>query len=263
MATTDTPSGGPRRRMTRRRAAGMAFGGGGLSHASSGSGVADVDDGEGQVEDLNGAVELQAVHTPRVSDEQQSALSDGATNAEYTPLARLRTVGQRSSEYEREYRLQLLHRLLLRNLPLDEIASNLGVSVSTILRDRKELTERLRKVAKELDIDVMIGNSKGFYEEVQAMAMRAASAQNTPMPMKLAAMRTALASHNDMHRFYQAAGVYDVLRFRRGASEGQVSDIQRLMALTDELLSETKRDNRSGTNPLGGFSGTDTETMEL
>jgi len=81
--------------------------------------------------------------------------------------------------------------------------------------------------------------------------------------MKLAAMRTALASHNDKHRFYQAAGVYDVLRFRRGASEGQVSDIQRLMALTDELIAETKHSNRSGGNPLGGFSGTDSETMEL
>ena len=260
---TDTPSGGPRRRMTRRRSAGMAFSGGGLAQSSSGSSVADVDDGEEQVEDLNGAVEEQAAYTPRVSEEQQALLTDGTTNAEYTPQARLRAVGQRSSEYEREYRLQLLHRLLLRNLPLDEIASNMGVSVSTILRDRKELTERLRKVAKELDIDVMIGDSKGFYEEVQAMAMRAASSQNTPMPMKLAAMRTALASHNDKHRFYQAAGVYDVLRFRRGASEGQVSDIQRLMALTDELIAETKHSNRSGGNPLGGFSGTDSETMEL
>jgi DNA-binding Lrp family transcriptional regulator len=148
-------------------------------------------------------------------------------------------------------------------MPLDEIANSLGVSVSTVLRDRKELTERLRQAAKSLDIDVMIGNSKGFYEEVQAMAMRAASSAQTPMPMKLAAMRTALASHNDMHRFYQAAGVYDVLRFRRGADEGQVSDIQRLMQLTDELLSDMKKENRTTENPLGGFSGGDSETMEL
>lgn len=262
---TDAAGGEPRRRMVRRRA-GMAFSGGGLSDSSSGAGVADAgdDEGEAQVEDLNAAVEGLAVHTPRVTDEQQGQLGEATNNSEeYTPQNRLSLVRQRSSEYEREYRLQLLHRLLLRNLPLDEIANSLGVSVSTVLRDRKELKERLRAAAKELDIDEMIGNSKGFYEEVQAMAMRAASAQQTPLPMKLAAMRTALASHNDMHRFYQAAGVYDVLRFRRGASEGQVSDIQRLMQLTDELLTETKRDNRAGTNPLGGFSGTDTENMEL
>ena len=100
----------------------MAFSGGGLAQSSSGSSVADIDDGEEQVEDLNGAVEEQATYTPRVSEEQQALLTDGTTNAEYTPQARLRAVGQRSSEYEREYRLQLLHRLLLRNLPLDEIA---------------------------------------------------------------------------------------------------------------------------------------------
>lgn len=261
MATAEA-AGGPRRRINRRRASGMAFSGGGLSHSSSGSGVADEDDA---VLDLNGAVEEAAVNTPRISEDQQVAMADSLTHAEYTPASRLAIVRQRSSEYEREYRLQMLHRLLMRNLPLDEIASSLGVSVSTVLRDRKELTERLRKVAKELDIEVMVGNSKGFYEEVQAMAMRAASSASTPMPMKLAAMRTALASHNDMHRFYQAAGVYDVLRFRRSASEGQISDIQRLMAVTDELLTEAKRDKRTEAtpNPLGGFSGTDEETMDL
>jgi Trp operon repressor len=197
-----------------------------------------------------------------LTDAEQSELVRTSTNAEeFTPAARLAQVRQRSSEYEREYRLQLIHRLLMRNLPLDEIAAQLGVSVSTVLRDRSELKERLRAAAKELDIEVMIGNSKGFYEEVQAMAMRAASNNQVPMPMRLAAMRTSLAAHNDMHRFYQAAGVYDVLRFRKGAADGAQTDIQRLMALTEEMLTEAKRDNR--TDPLGQFSGTDTEGMNL
>ena len=263
MATADSSAGDPRRRMVRRRA-GMAFSGGGLSSSSSGSSVADTDDDlEAAPADLNGEVLSRAVATPLPPPEEPDLTQLDPHDDDYTPSNRLSSVRARSSEYEREYRLQLLHRLLMRNLPLDEIATSLGVSVSTVLRDRKELTERLRAAAKELDIDVMVGNSKGFYEEVQAMAMRAASNRNTPMPMKLAAMRTALASHNDMHRFFQAAGVYDVLRFRRGASEGQVSDIQRLMALTDELLSDAKRETRSGGNPLGGFSGGDSENMSL
>lgn len=262
---TEAADGGRRRRMVRRNA-GMAFGGGGLSNSSSGGGVSDVDDGEGAVEDLNAAVEDRAVATPRVSDEQASALVRDAQNSEeYTPSHRLSTVRSRSSAYEREYRLQLLHRLLLRNLPLDEIATAMGVSVSTVMRDRLELKERLRQTAKELDIDVIIGNAKGFYEEVQAMAMRQASSAQTPIPMRLAAMRTALAAQNDTHRFLQASGVYDVLRFRRGAGEGQVSDISRLMSMTDELLSEAKRDARraANPNPLGDFSGDDSENMEL
>lgn len=254
---------GRRRRMQARR--GLAFSGSSLSQSSEGAGT--VADGEAQVEgpveDLNAAVAAAVPETRRLTDDQQSEMVRAATNSEeFTPANRLAQVRGRSSEYEREYRLQLLHRLLMRNLPLDEIAANLGVSVSTVIRDRLELKERLRHAAKELDIEVMIGNSKGFYEEVQAMAMRAASNNNTPMPMRLAAMRTALASHNDMHRFFQAAGVYDTLRFRKGAGEGAQTDIQRLLSLTEELLGEARRETRVG-NPLGSFSGNDSETMEL
>lgn len=263
MATDASPAEPRRRRMVNRR--GMAFSGGGLGQSSQGGGVADGEaEVEGPVEDLNATVIAAVPEARRLSDAQQSDMVSNAQNTEeFTPQSRLAQVGRRSSEYEREYRLQLLHRLLMRNLPLDEIATSLGVSVSTVIRDRAELKDRLRAAAKELDIEVMIGNSKGFYEEVQAMAMRAASNNNTPMPMRLAAMRTALASHNDMHRFYQAAGVYDTLRFRRGASEGAQTDIQRLMALTDDLLSEARRDHRASSNSLGSFSGDDSEVMEL
>lgn len=257
----DTPPDPRRRRMVNRR--GMAFSGGGISQSSQGGGVADGEaEVEGPVEDLNASVVAALPAPHRLTEDEQSELVRNTVNSEeYTPAGRLAQVRNRSSEYEHEYRLQLLHRLLMRNLPLDEIAAQLGVSVRTITRDRTELKERLRAVAKELDIEVMIGNSKGFYEEVQAMAMRAASTAATPMPMRLAAMRTALASHNDMHRFYQAAGVYDVLRFRKGAADGAQTDIQRLMALTDDLLAEARRGSTE--DPLGQFSGTDTENMDL
>lgn len=253
-----------RRRMLNRRSAGMSFSGGGLSQSSQGGGVAAHDDEVEEAIDPNAAVVANLPETRRLNDDTQAEIARNVANSEeFTPQNRLAQVGRRSSEYEREYRLQLLHRLLMRNLPLDEIAESLGVSVSTVLRDRMELKDRLRSAAKELDVEVIIGNSKGFYEEVQAMAMRAASNNNTPMPMRLAAMRTALASHNDMHRFYQAAGVYDVLRFRKGAGEGAVTDIQRLMSLTEDLLSEARRERRSGDNALGSFSGDDAEEMRL
>lgn len=253
-----------RRRMVSRR--GMSFSGGGLSDSSQGGGVADAEE---EIEDLNAAVAASVptvVPVRTITEESEAEMARNTANSEeFNPATRLSQVRARSSEYEREYRLDLLHRLLMRKLPLDEIAANLGVSVSTVIRDRQELTERLRKVAKSLDIDNMIGNSKGFYEEVQAMAMRAASSSQVPMPIRLAAMRTAIASHNDMHRFFQAAGVYDVLRFKKGAGEGTMSDIQRLMSLTEDLLTEAKQENRVAKqgNPLGDFSGTDSEVMDL
>lgn len=267
MATADVPD-ARRRRMVNRRGSGMSFNSGGLGQSSQGGGVADGEDEvEGPIDDLNAAVAAAVPHaipiTPRLTDDQQSDMMRNTSNSEeFTPRSRLDQVRGRSSEYEREYRLQLLHRLLMRNLPLDEIATSLGVSVSTVIRDRTELKERLREVAKGLDVESMIGNSKGFYEEVQAMAMRAASSNQIPMPMRLAAMRTALASHNDMHRFFQASGVYDVLRFRKGASEGAQTDIQRLMSITEDLLTEA-RHSRRGENSLGDFSGTDSEVMDI
>lgn len=268
MATVGAPEEARRRRMVTRRGSGMSFSGNGLGQSSAGGGVAahEDDDEDLGVLDLNSAVEAAvpapAPVTPRLTDDQQAEMTRNTINSEeFTPRNRLDQVRGRSSEYEREYRLQLLHRLLMRNLPLDEIATSLGVSVSTVMRDRTELKERLRHVAKDLDVESMIGNSKGFYEEVQAMAMRAASSSTIPMPMRLAAMRTALASHNDMHRFFQAAGVYDVLRFRKGASEGAQTDIQRLMSITEDLLTEARHSRR--TDALGDFSGTDSEVLDL
>lgn len=263
----NVPDSGRRRRMVNRRGAGMAFSGNGLSQSSSGSGVAAVDEDP----DLNEAVE-QAARTPparvaprpeAVDPEAAAGMAAIAGTEEFNPASRMAQVQARSSEYAREYRLGLLHRMLLRNLPQDEIAAQLGISVRQVQRDMQDLKARLRESAKQLDVDLIIGNSKGFYEEVQAMAMRAASNGNVPMPMRLAAMRTALASHNDMHRFYQAAGVYDVLRFKKGAGEGAQSDIQRLMSLTEDLLADARKDQRDTGNPLGNFSGDDRENMEL
>lgn len=258
---TATPEEPPRRRAAARR--GRAFSS--VSDSSHGGGVAAHDEVDEAIDpDLNASVVAALPEQRRMTEEEQSELVRATNNAEeFTPQNRLAQVGRRSSEYEREYRMQLLHRLLMRNLPLDEIASNLGVSVATVLRDRTELTERLRKVSKSLDVDSLIGNSKGFYEEVQAMAMRAASSNSVPMPMRLAAMRTALASHNDMHRFFQASGVYDVIRFRKGATEGSQTDIQRLMSLTEDLLTEARVERAPKQNALGNFSGDDSETMEL
>lgn len=261
---TPVPDAAPRRRAIARR--GLSFSGSGLANSSQGGSVADHTDevDEAISPDLNAEVEASAPQQRRLTEEEQAELTRTTTNEEeFTPQNRLAQVGRRSSEYEREYRMQLLHRLLMRNLPLDEIAASLGVSVSTVLRDRMELTERLRKVSKSLDVDSLIGNSKGFYEEVQAMAMRAASSSTIPMPMRLAAMRTALASHNDMHRFFQASGVYDVIRFRKGATDGAQTDIQKLMALTEDLLSEARNDRPNRKDALGPFSGDDSENMEL
>jgi hypothetical protein len=164
----------------------------------------------------------------------------------------------------KEYRMGVLHKLLLRKIPLDVIARQLGVSVHTIEKDRAELKKRLRAAAKELHIDELIGNQTGFYDEVAAMAMRIASS-DTPTPMKLAALRTALTSNADKARFYQAAGVFDVLKFRRSEDGEAVSDVQELMTKTEEMLKQMMSEDSEIPDGgkarkhkgFGGFEATD------
>lgn len=156
---------------------------------------------------------------------------------EFTPQNRMKDVKTRASAYEREYRLKLLHRMLLRQVPIDKIADELAVSVHTVIRDRKELYKRLREEASKMDMNELIGNTMGFYNEIQGMALRTASNAKSPMNMRLAALRTALGAKNDSHKFMQAAGVFDVLTFQAGEDSAN-SSIERLVGVAEKMLSD-------------------------
>lgn len=156
---------------------------------------------------------------------------------DFTPKGRMQEVTTRASEYEREYRLKLLHRLIMRGVPVDKIADELGMSVNSVMADRKELYARLREQASKMDINELIGTTMGFYGEVQGMALRQASNNSVPMNIRLSALRTALGAKNDSHRFLQAAGVFDVLSFKAGEDAAQ-SDIERLVDITERLMSD-------------------------
>jgi hypothetical protein len=225
----DIDSGARGRRISRRGRHGFGFSGGGLGDSTTGARASSIN---AEVEELDEDLQEHVPHT-----ENTPTVIAGSPSEEFNPRARLEQVRRRSTQYEREYRLGLLHRLLMRRIPIDEIATQLGVSVSQVYRDREELQKKLREDADNLDIKELIGDSKGFYEESAAMAMRAASNTNVPMPIRLAAIRTGLAAKNDMHRFFQTAGVYDALRYRAGSNSGEQTDIRRLMETTERLLS--------------------------
>lgn len=223
------------RRVARRSRRGLSF---------SDQAIADSTETAGGVSNINAHVESMAIRpvavlpspSPSVEGQEESNTIPPTTE-EFNPRARMDQVRRRSSQYAKEYIIDLLHRLLMRRIPMDEIAQQLGISISQAYRYRKELNKKLREDAKSLDIESLIGESMAFYGENAAMAMRAASASNLPVAIKLAAMRTALASRNDMHRFLMAAGVYDALRFRPPADGASVSDVRQLMLNTERILS--------------------------
>ena len=206
---------------------------------------------------------------------------DGGTPDGLDPRRRMNEVAaQGSAAYTREYRLSLLGRMLMRNVPLDQIAQQFQVSVSTIEKDRAELRQRLRQKARDMNIDEYIGGQTELYDEVSGMALRISSS-NAPVPMKLAAMRTTLAANADKTRMLQSTGVLDVLRYRRAATESEMSDVQMLMASTKEMMAALMapeepveaKPRRVTRTPPGGFkafsmddanaSGSDKEVTEL
>lgn len=173
---------------------------------------------------------MQALNTPDTQNDDDSGIADN-------PRDRLNQVAMGGSPaYTREYRLTLISRMLMRNIPLDQIAQQFQVSVSTIEKDRAEIKSRMRQRARDMDINEFIGQQSELYDEVSAMSMRVASSSNAPTPMKLAAMRTTLAANADRTRMLQSTGVMDVLRYRRAATEGELSDVQILMQRTMEMM---------------------------
>lgn len=145
-----------------------------------------------------------------------------------------------SASYSKEYRMKLLHRMLVRRVPLDQIAKALGVSISTVEKDRAQLKHWLREQARGLNINEIVGEQLERYDEVAGMAIRIASASEgqgaQPPAVRLAAMRTFLAAEADKNRFLNSAGVFDAMTFRRGEDGSEVSDVQRLMERTSELM---------------------------
>lgn len=198
-------------------------------------------------DDVDDAVDPEAVHDRIVSAARTrprtappaaaaAAFSDGSEGPA-DPRARMNQVAQAgSASYSKEYRQTMLHRLLLRRVPLDQIASAMGVSISTLEKDRVELKSRLRDVARSLDINEIVGNQTEMYNELAGMSLRIATNDTTPTAMKLAAMRTTLAAEADRTRFLNTAGVFDVLRFRKSEDGTDVSDIQQLMNNTNDMF---------------------------
>lgn len=242
-----------RRRNILRRSRG---GGGGTSFAggsfSSGTSTqTDSLDDRYEADEVEDGVSLdrsnEAVRSGRVAPPTLPA--PGRIPDRDNPRSRLQDVAVAgSAAYAKEYRLTLLHRMLMRNVPLDQIARQLQVSISTVEKDRVLLKKRLREAATQLNIDELVGSQNAVYDEISGMSLRIASQAGggtdesgnptnaVPTAMRLAAMRTALAANADRTRFMNTAGVFDVLRFRRAEDGTGLSDVQHLMQRTAELM---------------------------
>lgn len=145
---------------------------------------------------------------------QFSPPDEAATLEGMNPRERIEQVQRVAPSYAREYQMQLLHRLLMRGLPLDVISRTMDSPVPTILSMRQQLFKRMRQEAKLVDIYLLAGRTLSFYGEVQAMAMRLASEPKKSDRTRIDAMRTAMLAEREKHGFLQTSGFYDHVQFK-------------------------------------------------
>jgi len=141
--------------------------------------------------------------------------------------------------YDKETRLRFIHKMRMRDLPKAEMCKRLGVSIGTLNADIKELYSRLREGARKLDVNELIGDSIATYNEVLSMALNHASNVELPTPTRLAALRTVLSAKNDMHRFLNLAGFYDVAVYTKKETKTE-NDIGQLIKVTQAILNDDK-----------------------
>lgn len=158
--------------------------------------------------------ERQAAGGQRPPPHPQFAQPDEGSLDGMNPRQRIEEVQRVAPGYAREYQMQLLHRLLMRGLPLDTIARTMDSPVTTILSMRQQLFKRMRQEAKLVDIYLLAGRTLSFYGEVQAMSMRLASDGKASARLRIDAMRTAMLAEREKHGFLQTSGFYDHVQFK-------------------------------------------------
>jgi hypothetical protein len=143
------------------------------------------------------APEIDPDIIPQITDERMS------------PAQRLRHVGVVAPTYLDEYRSRLVHRLILRRLPLDTIAAQLGCSVRMVQVIKTKLQKRAMRQAKMLNVYDVAAESLRFYNEVRGLALRQVDNANMPQKERQNAMRLALEAENDKVRFLSASGFFE------------------------------------------------------
>ena len=153
---------------------------------------------------------------------------------------RLEAIERDHPQYASEYKMQLVHRLLLRGLPLDTIAQMLNLSTRMVQEIRKRLFKRMTQEAKYADIYGIAGQTQAFYNEVRSISMRMATDGKGGAAMQLNALRVALSAEADKHRFLQASGFYDHVKYAPQQNDEDDASTQNANALLEMTMSLMK-----------------------
>lgn len=181
---------------------------------------------------------------PVMSSEDVLRVMIQKATTQYSPdIEEIEQAPHRPSKQEYEFNIRLIHRLLLRNQTPQEIAKQLNLSNATVNKYIKRINEKLRENAKNLDINILIGDTISFYKELEAITMIAATDEDLPVDERLSAVKTAILAKDGHSKFLEKTGVFETLRFQSATSNTDDS-LVKLVEITEALLSEKNLINK-------------------
>lgn len=115
----------------------------------------------------------------------------------------------RINDEQREARLVLMHRFLIRKIKPEEIRAQLGIGVTMYYKLKDQLDARMRLDVSKIDVPYLIGDTLAFYDEIRSMSLTISSQTSVKdTRVKLIAMQVALRAEQDKNAFLTSCGVY-------------------------------------------------------
>jgi len=132
---------------------------------------------------------------------------------DYVPDPNSATKGHnRISRSERDARLVLVQRLMIRGVTHQQMAEKLGVSPRMVTKLKVQVRERLKSEVGNMDFGAYAGETVCFYRELRGTAMIMAGTNNLTPRDKMTAMNTALRADEAMQNFFDKCGVFDAIK---------------------------------------------------
>lgn len=136
-----------------------------------------------------------------------------------------------------DFRRKQVLRLLLRGVAKTLIAKHLGISLSTVYDDIRVINDEVKGSVENIDVPLFVGMTLSFYDEIRNLALRMATdTAEKDNRVKLAALRVALESESDKHRYLALTGLYGVV------------------AQSSQLYSSAKIDDKSHSQDMQNFT---------
>lgn len=128
------------------------------------------------------------------------------------------------TEDERDSRMVLVHRLHLRGLTNQEIATQLGVSSRMIAKIKVQIQDMHKRSFTNVDLNEWLGGTMAFFDEVRNMGMLIASTSTEKTTSRLMALKVAESAELSKAKFLDYCGIFSHVRAQPNLLTGVIDN---------------------------------------